>query len=83
MSTNMRAIIWKVACSILDEEFLIDLNLPAVLWSMVLGVDLASNRNEYQEYSCRVKARGADLTTLISRMSGNLGSSTSWKPKGL
>ena len=31
MSTNMCAVIWKVAGSILDEEFFIDLILPAVM----------------------------------------------------
>jgi hypothetical protein len=29
-------------------KFFIDINLLAALWP--LGVDLASNRNEYQEY---------------------------------
>ena len=37
-------------------EFFIDINLPTTLGP---GVDLASNRNEYQEYFVGVEAVGA------------------------
>jgi hypothetical protein len=37
-------------------DFFIDISLPAALWP---GVDLAFNRNEYQEYFLGVKAVGA------------------------
>jgi hypothetical protein len=37
-------------------DFSVDIFLPIVLW---LGVDSASNRNEYQEYFLGVKAAGA------------------------
>jgi hypothetical protein len=37
-------------------EFLADLILPVALW---LGVDSASNRNEYQESFLGVKTAGA------------------------
>jgi hypothetical protein len=51
------------------------------------GVDSASNRNEYEEFSWGLKAAGLEgLTTLppsMSRMSGNVGASTSRNPKGL
>jgi hypothetical protein len=39
----------------LSLEFFIDIILPAFL----LGVDSASNRNEYQQYFLKVKAAGA------------------------
>jgi hypothetical protein len=38
-------------------KFFIDILLPAPLWPK--GVDLAYNRNEYQEYFLGVKAAGA------------------------
>jgi hypothetical protein len=38
-------------------EFFIDIFLPVVL---CLGVDSASNRNEYQEYFLGVKAAGEE-----------------------
>jgi hypothetical protein len=50
--------------SISDEaiEFFVGLILPAALWP---GVDSASNRNEYQEYSCKIKdGRRVRLTNL-------------------
>jgi hypothetical protein len=37
-------------------EFFIEIILPATL---CIGVDLASKRNEYQEYFLRVKVAGA------------------------
>jgi len=43
------------------------------------AVDLASNRNEYQEYL----VHKADLTTFMCWMSSNLAASTSWSPQGL
>jgi len=51
------------------------------------GVDSASNRNEYQEYFLggkrRPVRRADNLTTVICRLSWNLGASTSLKPQGL
>jgi hypothetical protein len=52
-----------------------------------LGFDSASNRNEYQEFFLGIKSgRRLGLTTLppsMSRMSENVGASTSRNPKGL
>jgi hypothetical protein len=49
-------------------DFSIDLILTAALWGP--GVDSASNRNEYQEYSCGLKGGGrVRLTTSPSSMS--------------
>jgi hypothetical protein len=54
---------------------------------MALGVDPASNRNEYQESSGGVKSgRRVGLKTLplsVNRMSENVGASASRKPKVL
>jgi len=53
---------------------------------MALGVDSASNRNEYQDYSLGVKSgRCVRLTTYHHPMplSRNLGTLTSWNPLGL
>jgi hypothetical protein len=50
-----------------------------------LGIDSASNRNEYQEYFQGGKGgrRAENLTTFMCRLSWNLGASTSWNPQGL
>jgi hypothetical protein len=44
------------------------------------GVDSASNRSEYEGYLVGVKD---NLTTFTRRLSGNLGNSASWNPRGL
>jgi hypothetical protein len=53
----------------------------------ILGVDSASNRNEYQAYFLGGKTRPVrkadNLTTFMCRLSRNLGASTSWNPLGL
>jgi len=49
-------------------------------------VDSASNRNEYQEYFLGKRppvCRADNYTTLMCRLSWNLGASTSWKRQGL
>jgi hypothetical protein len=52
----------------------------------VPSIDLASNRNEYREFSCGIKlrpARKADNFTTIFDCLENVGSSTSDNPMGL
>ena len=54
---------------------------------MTLLVDSAYNRNEYQEYFLggdrRPVLRADNLTTIMCRLSLNLGASTSVNPQGL
>jgi hypothetical protein len=74
----------RVRFPMVSLEFFIDIILSVALWPWV---DSASNRNEYQEYFLwgqrRPVRRVDNLTTFKCRLSGYLGASTSWKPKGL
>jgi len=58
----------------------IDIIRPAKLWPWD-WVDLASNRNEYQEYF--LGGKGSRFTTFMCQLSQNLGASTSWNPWAL
>ena len=62
-------------------EFFIDIILPAALWSTQSLIEL-SNRNIF--WVVRWPVHRADhLTTIICRLSWNLGASTFWNPQNL
>jgi len=68
----------RVRFPMVSLEFFIDIILRAALWPWV---DLASNRNEYQEYFLRGKGGLClGLATLISSCAASL---EIWKPHGL